>query len=94
VIRRAGSANPEAISAERTRSRASETALSGRPTIANAGKPGDLHLHVDGPGLDPLKGYGGNVLDHAAPLPRSRVMEGGGDGKNIKGTTGPHQSRA
>ena len=31
---------PEAISAERTRSRASETALSGSPTIANAGKPG------------------------------------------------------
>src|SRR5205823_11267424 len=32
VIRRAGSARPEAISAERTRSRASETALSARPT--------------------------------------------------------------
>jgi len=28
----------------------------------------DLHLHVDGAGLDPLKGYGGNALDHAAPL--------------------------
>jgi hypothetical protein len=36
VIRRAGSASPEAISAERTRSRASETALSGRPTMAIA----------------------------------------------------------
>ena len=39
-MRRAGSASPEAISAERTRSRASDTALSGRPTIANAGNPG------------------------------------------------------
>ncbi len=35
-----GSASPEAISAERTRSRASDTALSGRPTIAKAGSPG------------------------------------------------------
>ena len=39
-MRRAGSASPEAISAERTRSRASDTALSGRPTIAKAGSPG------------------------------------------------------
>jgi len=31
---------------------------------------GDLHLHVDGAGFDPLKSYGGNTLDHAAPLPR------------------------
>jgi hypothetical protein len=47
---------------------------------------GDLHLHVDRAGLDPLKGYGGNALDHAAPLPQSRVAESSGDGKNIKGT--------
>ncbi len=40
MIRRAGSARPEAISAERTRSRASDTALSGRPTMAKAGSPG------------------------------------------------------
>jgi len=39
-MRRAGKASPEAISAERTRSRASETALSGRPTMAKAGMPG------------------------------------------------------
>jgi hypothetical protein len=31
-MRRAGSASPEATSAARTRSRASDTALSGRPT--------------------------------------------------------------
>src|SRR5437763_522135 len=40
VIRRAGSARPDAISAARTRSRASETALSGKPTTLNAGSPG------------------------------------------------------
>ena len=36
-MRRAGSASPDAIMAERTRSRASETALSGNPTTVNAG---------------------------------------------------------
>jgi len=39
-MRRAGSASPEAIMAERTRSRASDTALSGRPTMVKAGMPG------------------------------------------------------
>jgi hypothetical protein len=34
-----------------------------------------LHLHVDRAGLDPLKGYCGNALDHAAPLPRQKVAE-------------------
>src|SRR5437764_12484138 len=36
----------------------------------------DLHLHVDRASLDPLKSYGGNPLDHAAPLPRWKVAEG------------------
>jgi len=27
----------------------------------------ELHLHVDRAGLDPLKSYRGNPLDHAAP---------------------------
>ncbi len=35
----------------------------------------DLHLHVDRAGFDPFKGYGGNALDHAAPLPQSKVAE-------------------
>ena len=35
----------------------------------------DLHLHVDRAGLDPLKGYGRNPLDHVAPLPQSKVAE-------------------
>ena len=33
----------------------------------------DLHLHVDRAGLDPLKGYGRNALNHAAPVPQSKV---------------------
>ncbi len=73
-MRRAGRARPDAISADRTRSRASETALSGRPTMANAGKSRrDLHLDVDRAGLDPLKRHGGYALDHAAPLPGATV---------------------
>ncbi len=40
VMRRAGSASPDASSAARTRSRASDTALSGSPTTLNAGSPG------------------------------------------------------
>src|ERR1700728_3201312 len=40
VMRRAGNASPDAIKAERTRSRASDTALSGRPTMVKAGMPG------------------------------------------------------
>jgi hypothetical protein len=51
-MRRAGSARPEAIMAEPTRSRASETALSGNPTTVNAGPRRYLHLHVDRPDLD------------------------------------------
>ena len=39
-MRRAGSARPEATSAARTRSRASDTALSGSPTMLKAGRPG------------------------------------------------------
>src|SRR5262245_23041552 len=39
-MRRAGSASPAATSAARTRSRASDTALSGSPTTLNAGNPG------------------------------------------------------
>src|SRR5260370_38136585 len=39
-MRREGSARPDAVSAARTRSRASDTALSGSPTTVNAGKPG------------------------------------------------------
>ncbi len=39
-MRRAGSASPDATRAARTRSRASDTALSAKPTTWNAGRPG------------------------------------------------------
>jgi hypothetical protein len=39
VMRRDGSASPDEVSAARTRSRASDTALSPRPTTLNAGRP-------------------------------------------------------
>jgi hypothetical protein len=66
-MRRAGSARPEAIMAEPTRSRASETALSGNPTTVNAGPRRYLHLHVDRPDLDALERYRGDALDHVRP---------------------------
>jgi hypothetical protein len=73
VIRRAGSASPEAISAERIRSRALGDRLVGQSDDGESRQAGrDLHLHVDGAGFDPLKSYGGNTLDHAA-LPGQTV---------------------
>ena len=52
------------------------------------GQPGrDLHLHVDRAGLDPLKSYGGNPLDHAAPLPRRRVAESPGRARTLREQT-------
>ena len=41
-MRFGGSASPIALSAPRTRSRLSATALSGRPTMAKAGSPGPI----------------------------------------------------
>src|SRR6476620_7826754 len=61
VMRLAGSARPEAISAERTRSRDSATALSARPTT--------VHLHVDRPGLDALEGHRRHARHHVRPPP-------------------------
>ena len=71
-MRRAGSARPEAISAARTRSRASDTALSGNPTTLKAGKPGaDLDLDIDGLRLDTFECDRADALNHAAPPFRS-----------------------
>ena len=42
VIRRIGNSHPEFLMAARTRSRASCTAASGRPTIVKAGSPGEI----------------------------------------------------
>ena len=54
-----------AFSAPRTLSRLSATALSGRPTMVKCGMPRpDLHLHIDRPRLDALKGDGGDPGKH------------------------------
>ena len=68
VMRRAGSARPDAIKAERTRSRASETALSGQADDMEGRQSGrDLHLDIDGPHLDALECNRGDALDHVRP---------------------------
>jgi hypothetical protein len=54
--------------------------------IWKAGKPGDLHLDVDRAGLDFLKGYGRNPLDHAIPCFQSKVAEAGYSRKNVART--------
>ena len=64
-MRLAGSARPEAISAERTRSRDLGDRLVGQADdhegdVARR----DLHLHVDRPRLDALERDGGNAGDH------------------------------
>ena len=65
-MRLGGRARPSAPSAARTRSRDSATALSGKPTMVNAGKPRrDSHLHVDADGLDPLECDRIHPRDHA-----------------------------
>jgi hypothetical protein len=64
VMRRAGNARPEAISAARTRSRASETALSGKPTIVKAGMPGATIRRAH---LDAFKRNRRNALYHLSP---------------------------
>ena len=70
VMRLAGSARPEAINAERTRSRNSATALSPRPTMVKATVPdGDLHLDVDRSRLHALKGYRRYARNHVRPPP-------------------------
>jgi hypothetical protein len=56
VIRRAGSASPEEISADLTRSRASDTALSGNPTIANACCQCQFMLYFYGSSFGPAYG--------------------------------------
>ena len=45
----------------------------------------DLHLHVDRAGLDPLKGYGRNPLNHAALI---AAIEGSGTRRQVKNITG------
>ena len=57
VTRRSGKASSAEAMPERTRSRASCTALSGRPTIVNAGTPRrDVRLDLDGDGVEAERG--------------------------------------
>ena len=66
MIRRAGSARPEAISAANPFAGLGDR-LVGQSDDGESRQAGrDLHLHVDGAGFDPLKSYGGNTLNHAA----------------------------
>ena len=66
-MRLAGSARPDAISAARTRSRASDTALSGSPTMVNTTEARrDLDLDVDRARLDPFEGDGRDACNHRA----------------------------
>jgi hypothetical protein len=59
VIRRAGSARPDAISAEAHPLAGLRHRLVGQPDHGESGQARrDLDLHVDRAGLDPLKGYG------------------------------------
>jgi hypothetical protein len=71
VMRRAGNASPDAIIAERTRSRASDTRLVGEADDSEGRHPGrDLYLDVDRPDLDALEFDRGDALDHVRPCPR------------------------
>ena len=73
MIRLGGSARPIAASAARTRSRLSATALSGKPTMVNCGRPGgELDLHFDGAGFEAEIGDGGDGRGHQA-RPRERA---------------------
>jgi hypothetical protein len=63
------------MSAERTRSLASDHSLVRQPHDGEGGQAGrHLHLHVDGTGLDSLKGNCRDALNHTtAPGPDARI---------------------
>jgi hypothetical protein len=69
VMRRAGKASPDAIKAERTRSRASENRLVRKTDYGEGRHIGrDLDLDIDRLNLVALESHGGNALDHVPPL--------------------------
>ena len=64
-MRRAGSASPEAISADAHALARLRHRLVREADHIECGQPGrDLHLHVDRAGLDALERYRGDPLDH------------------------------
>ena len=74
VIRRGGSLKPLFSSAPRMRTRPSRTPASASPTMWQPGSPtADVDLDVDGRGLDPDDGGGGDAREHAAPTMRAAV---------------------
>ena len=78
MMRRAGSASPEAINAARTRSLGFGDRLVGQADdVEGRQARRHLHLHVHGAGLDALEGNRRDALNHGAalnPLP-VRVVE-------------------
>ena len=65
-MRVSGNSKPEFLIAARTRSRDSRTAVSGRPTTENDGRPsfGDVDLDAHVEGLDAEEGEGVDPRDH------------------------------
>jgi len=75
-MRRAGSASPGGDQGRADPLAGFRHRLVGEADDRESGQAGrDLYLHVDGAGLDPLKRYGGNALDHCCP---SDAIEGSG----------------
>jgi hypothetical protein len=67
-MRRAGSASPDATSAARTRSRASDTAFVGQAHhVEGRQTRGNLHLDIDGARLNALERHCRDPLDHGCP---------------------------
>ncbi|BDV38005.1 hypothetical protein DSM21852_12580 [Methylocystis bryophila] len=74
MIRLAGSARPEATSAARTR--LGDGLVGEADDVEDDGAAGNLHLHVDGPGLDALESDGCNADDHdLAPFEHPRKAD-------------------
>ena len=69
VIRLRGHSSSTLLTALRTRSFASWHALSGRPTIANAGSAAlEVRLDLDRPRVDPDEGVSGGAREHLSRL--------------------------
>ena len=68
VMRVGGMSKPELRMAERTRSRDSRTAASGRPTVENSlfskDDAGEVDLHVDDVGVDAIDGGAAGFEEH------------------------------
>ena len=68
-MRRRGHSSSALVTPLRTRSRASLQALSGSPTIVNAGNASlQMRLDLDRPGLEPDDGVGERSREHTSTL--------------------------